>query len=374
MTVKYIPLRFEYNRIRRSGLGENNIREKFGKLLIKWGEYKIRTSYKKKNSSNRTNSRKISLVNAGLDGETGSGDVMLENLQDQIESSSVVNVLENSSNCTRRNKRSIGRAPRRIGRNDISLKMNDPTELDIDVPTCILKEDVLMIAPTIKKMANPVQNERITLSLFDYKTVYVSSMFKVKEDVLKKCKAIWFFGHGLNHYDKLDIILPNNEKYDMTNFFIDNPNLSDIDFVFDVCYSSSLLLDYNFMQEVIKRKIRLYTCGFGKELNTPNGSLLSYCLKSIQKIVGNVFKLSVKQMNAWFSVISDICGYKMYCYGKDDSTINPTPQEKQMAAALIRPFLSSYFRMTGIGTILPRYTSSRVYGVRVKKNLSFGIN
>ena len=327
-----------------------------------------------------------------------SGGQMHEYTNPQYQTSSIVNILEYSHGFNEMHKQLTGEEYRilckraqegdnkcisliyrpeikqRLGRNDTNLPMYEPTDVDEEVPKSLSKEDVLMIAPTIKRMANPIQNEKITLSLFDYKNVYTSDTFKIERDILDKCKAIWFFGHGLDHYDKLDIVLPNDEKYDMTNFFDDNPDVHDIDFIFDVCYSSGLLLDYNFMQEVIKRNIRLYTCGFVRELNTPNGSFLSYCLKSIQTIVGNVFELTVKQINAWFSVISDMCGYKMYCYGKDDSVINPTPQEKQMAASLIKPFLMKYFRITGIKIFSPNYTNCRLRRINLKSNPSFGIN
>ena len=49
--VGYIPLRYQYSMLKRMGLDDNGIREQFGKLLIKWGEYKIRTVHKRKTNS-----------------------------------------------------------------------------------------------------------------------------------------------------------------------------------------------------------------------------------------------------------------------------------------------------------------------------------
>ena len=251
------------------------------------------------------------------------------------------------------------------------------TTLDNSIPINVIKEDVLLITPTLNKMANPIKNEKVAISLFNYKNVYLSDQFTIPSNLLDKCKAIWFFGHGLNHYDKLDIFISKDKKYNMENFFIDNPDIKDIDFIFDVCYSSSLLIDFNFMNEVNKRNIRLYTCGFVKELNTVNGSFLTYCLKSLKDLVGNPFLLTVKQINAWFSIISDICGYKMYCYGKDDSDINPTIEEKELAYILIKPYLIKYFNgimvITFKGYDLKLSTRQLICNRKLKSK-SFGIN
>ena len=251
------------------------------------------------------------------------------------------------------------------------------TKLDNSIPINVIKEDVLLITPTLNKMANPIKNEKVAISLFNYKNVYSSDQFTIPSNLLDKCKAIWFFGHGLNHYDKLDIYISKDKKYNMDNFFIDNPDIKNIDFIFDVCYSSSLLIDFNFMNEVNKRNIRLYTCGFVKELNTINGSFLTYCLKSLKDLIGNPFLLTVKQINAWFSIISDICGYKMYCYGKDDSDINPTIEEKELAYILIKPYLIKYFNgimvITFKGYDLKLSTRQLICNRKLKSK-SFGIN
>ena len=144
----------------------------------------------------------------------------------------------------------------------------------------------------------------------------------------------------------------------MESFFSDNPNIHDIDFIFDVCYSSAILLDYDFMNEVNKRNIRLYTCGFNRELNTRNGSFLTFCLDLIQRLIDkSVFLLTVKQINCWFEIISDITGMNMYCYGKDDSDINPSKQEKQIVADLIFNLMKYYLRNTGFIVTLPFYSN-----------------
>ena len=251
------------------------------------------------------------------------------------------------------------------------------TTLDKSIPINVIKEDVLLITPTLNKMANPIKNEKVAISLFNYKNVYSSDQFTIPSNLLDKCKAIWFFGHGLNHYDKLDIYISKDKKYNMENFFIDNPDVKDIDFIFDVCYSSSLLIDFNFMNEVNNRNIRLYTCGFVKELNTINGSFLTYCLKSLKDLIGNPFLLTVKQINAWFSIISDICGYKMYCYGKDDSNVNPTIEEKELAYILIKPYLIKYFNgimvITFKGYDLKLSTRQLICNRKLKSK-AFGIN
>lgn len=290
------------------------------------------------------------------------------------------NILESSDDYYNKNyklKNILEKSNSNSLNNDSIESRNNSTKLDETIPINVIKEDVLLITPTLNKMANPIKNEKVAISLFNYKNIYFSNQFTIPFNLLNKCKAIWFFGHGLNHYDKLDIYISNDKKYNMENFFIDNPNIKNIDFIFDVCYSSSLLIDFNFMNEVNNRNIRLYTCGFIKELNTKNGSFLTYCLKSLKNIIGNPFLLTVKQINAWFSIISDICGYKMYCYGKDDSNINPTLQEKQLAYILIKPYLINYFngiiKINFKGYDLTTKTRNLIYNKKLKSK-SFGIN
>ena len=67
--VGYIPLRYQYSILKRMGLDNNGIREQFGKLLIKWGEYKIRTVHKRKSNSISTsidNKRNPFIENRGI--------------------------------------------------------------------------------------------------------------------------------------------------------------------------------------------------------------------------------------------------------------------------------------------------------------------
>ena len=241
--------------------------------------------------------------------------------------------------------------------NDAPDKDSSISVIDESVPESVTKDNLLVIFPTINMMANPSQNERKALNLFQFNKVYYQDHFDINESCLDTLKAIWFFGHGLKNYDKLEIFTKDG-SYNMDNFFNDNPNIHDIDFIFDVCYSSAILLDYNFMNEVNKRNIRLYTCGFNKELNTQNGSFLTFCLDLIQRLINkNVFLLTVKQINCWFEIISDITGMRMYCYGKDDSDINPSKQDKQVAADLIFNLIRYYFSNTGLKITLPFYAN-----------------
>ena len=229
--------------------------------------------------------------------------------------------------------------------------------IDKSIPESVTKDNLLVICPTINMMANPSQNERKALNLFQFNKVYYQDHFDINDSYLNKLKAIWFFGHGVKNYDKLEIVSKNG-KYNMDNFFNNNPNIHDIDFIFDVCYSSAILIDYNFMNEVNNRNIRLYTCGFNRELNTKNGSFLTFSLDLIQRLIGkNVFLLTVKQINCWFDIISDITGMKMYCYGKDDSIVNPSEKDKQIAADLLFNLIRYYLHGTGFRVTLPIYTN-----------------
>jgi hypothetical protein len=244
-------------------------------------------------------------------------------------------------------------------KNGVTDTSNNPSVSIIDksIPESVTKDNLLVICPTINMMANPVQNERKALNLFQFNKVYYQDHFDINESCLDTLKAIWFFGHGVKNYDKLEIYTKDG-SYNMESFFSDNPNIHDIDFIFDVCYSSAILLDYDFMNEVNKRNIRLYTCGFNRELNTRNGSFLTFCLDLIQRLIDkSVFLLTVKQINCWFEIISDITGMNMYCYGKDDSDINPSKQEKQIVADLIFNLMKYYLRNTGFIVTLPFYSN-----------------
>ena len=63
-------------------------------------------------------------------------------------------------------------------------------------------------------------------------------------------------------------------------------------------------------------------------------------------------------MNAWFSIINDMTGNRMYCFGEDDSIINPTLYEKQLAMTVLRPYISAYCRGSRMNYTIPKYDNS----------------
>lgn len=253
--------------------------------------------------------------------------------------------------------------------NAIGHSSSEPTDIVDTIPASMTKESVLVVAPTPKKMGHPMENAKITLNLFDSKKIVFTEDVIVPEKMVNTFRVIWFFGHGKNNYDKLEIELSDNTLYNMRNFFRDNPHVTNTDFVFDVCFSSALLIDYDFIRNMCGRNIRLYTAGFKTELNTKRGSFLSYSLDSIQKIVGNVFMLTVKQVNCWFHVICDMCGYRMYCYGEDRSVVNPTAEENELAVRLIAPYIVEFFSGSKVRVSVPKYAiapskDSAAFGIR----------
>lgn len=217
------------------------------------------------------------------------------------------------------------------------------------------KDNCYLIIPTTSLMGNVLLNIKKAKELFKSKELYYSESLVLDKALLKSCDKLWFFCHGFDHYDNLDILLPNG-VYKMSKFFEDNPDVKDVNIIFDVCHSSQILIDHRVMTEVIKRNIRLYTCGFTVELNTSNGSFMTYCLGCIQTIINkDVFSLGPKTINAWFEVISDITGYSMYCFGKDDKDFEPSNIDKQICVNVIYAYMRKYFIGLGIKCKIPAY-------------------